>query len=136
MRAEKPKYTAVAGTEAKLVCIGEEVTNDPLTFLSWEFNGTKLHNSSNQYVITNHFTIERGSTPTVHTQLSVLNVRYADSGNYSCIVNTDRVTDKGDTITLEVKAKGKKTVKYINYKDLIKISLTKTIVSLHIHFKK
>ncbi|XP_078360730.1 uncharacterized protein LOC144645125 [Oculina patagonica] len=108
MRAEKPKYTAELGSNATLVCIGDQVKDDPLTFVSWKFNGTRLHNSSGHYVITiDFFTIEQGSTPKVRTNLYILNVRYADSGNYSCIVNSDRVTDEGDTITLEVKAKDK-----------------------------
>ena len=106
MRAEKSKYTAVVGTDANLVCIGEEVKDDEYTILFWKFNGTMLSNSSD-YVITNDFfSIKDGSTPKVRTQLSVLNVSFADSGYYSCIVDSDHVSNEEDTITLEVKAKG------------------------------
>ena len=107
MRAEKPKYTAVIGTEAMLVCHGEEVFDDPITFLVWEFNGKEINKSSGHYNITNDFyTIEVGSTPKVRTQLTILDVRYTDSGYYTCIVNSDRVGGLNDTIILEVKAKG------------------------------
>ena len=102
------KYTAVVGTDANLVCIGEQVVNDLSTFVFWEFNGTMLFENSSDYVITNDFfAIEDGSTSKVRTQLSVLDVTFEDSGNYSCFVISDRVTNKKDTITLEVKAKGK-----------------------------
>lgn len=111
MKAEKAKYTAIVGTEAKLVCIGEEVMNDDDTSLSWGFNGTEVKNSSDHYLIINHFyTTGQGNRPIkVRTQLSVLNLGYADSGNYNCrIVNLGRKIDESDTITLEVKAEGRK----------------------------
>ena len=108
MKAEESKYTAVVGTDANLVCTGEQVEEDPFTFVFWKFNGTKHFKNSSDYLITNDFFAEEvGSTPKVRTQLSVLNVTFEDSGNYSCVVHSDRVTDKKDTITLEVKAKGK-----------------------------
>ena len=100
----------MVGTGVILACIGEEVEDSPLTIVSWEFNGKRLFNSSDHYITNDFFTIKQGSTPKVRTNLSVLNVRFADGGNYSCILNTDRVTDERDSITLEVKAKGMKLI--------------------------
>ena len=107
MKAEKSKYTAEVGTDAKLGCTGEQVEDNQLTFVFWKFNGTRLFNSSDHIITNDFFAEEVGSTPKVRTQLSVLNVTFEDSGNYSCVVDSDRVTNKKDTITLEVKAKGK-----------------------------
>ena len=106
MRAEKAKYTAIVGTDAKLVCTGEDVIDDDDTSLSWVFNGTEIKNTSDHYRVTTDF-IEPDGLPKVITQLSVLNVRYADSGNYGCrIVNWLGRVVKSDTIRLEVKTEG------------------------------
>ena len=110
MKAEKTKYTAIVGTEAKLVCIGKEIMNNNDTSLSWGFNGTEIKNSSDHYLINNHFYTRQGNRPVkVRTQLSVLNLGFADSGNYNCrIVTLGRDIDESDTITLDVKAEGRK----------------------------
>ena len=110
MKAEKPKYTAVVGTEAKLVCIGEEVKHDPFTLVSWLFNGKKVNKSDNHYHIDNDFyALKIGSIPKVRTQLSVFNVRYEDSGNYTCKVTSDVIeNDERDTVMLEVISRGMK----------------------------
>lgn len=108
MRAEQSKYTAIVGTDVKLVCNGEDVVNNAHTSLSWVFNETEIKNTSDHYRVTVDF-YEPDSAPRVITQLSVLNVRYADSGKYGCrIVNLYGRTVKRDTIGLEVKAEGRK----------------------------
>ena len=108
MRAEQTKYTAIVGTDVTLVCNGEGVVNDGHTSLSWVFKETEIKNTTDHYRVTVDF-YEQDSTPRVITQLSVLNVRYADSGKYDCrIVKLYGRTVKRDTIGLEVKAEGRK----------------------------
>lgn len=107
MRAEKTKYTAIVGTDAKLVCFSEGVTNNNHTSLSWVFNGTEVKNTSDHYLVRNRH--DKGSRR-ASTELSVRNVRYADSGTYGCliIVTLSGRTTNRDYITLEVKAEGRK----------------------------
>jgi len=108
--AEKTKYTAIVGTDANLVCFSRGVGHKNVTSLSWVYNETEIKNNSDRYLVRNHFDFEPDGTPKASTQLSVRNVRYADSGNYGCriVVNLSGRTTNRDSLTLEVKAEGRK----------------------------
>ena len=105
MTAEKPRYTAEVGKNASLVCLGEQVEDNVFTFLFWEFNGTKLTTSSDHYKVRNTF-FNKGEdereTPRVKMQLTIVDVGYADVGDYSCVVKSNVVEYASDNMTLEV----------------------------------
>ena len=104
MTAEKPRYTSEVGKDASLVCHGEQVEDDIFTFLFWEFNGTKLKTSSDHYKFKNTFYKEEdAATPKVKMQLTIVDVGCADTGDYSCVVNSDDVERASDNMTLEVR---------------------------------
>lgn len=110
MWAEKTKYTAIVGTDAILVCSSQGVNRNDDTSLSWVFNETEIKNTSDHYLVRNHYDVGPDDTLKASTQLTVRNVRYADSGNYGCriIVNLSGRTTNRDSLTLEVKAEGRK----------------------------
>ena len=72
------------------------------------FNGTEIETTGGHYIVRNDYYL--GSDGKIfRTQLSVRNVTYADSGNYSCrILNLSGKPKKIDNIVLEVKAEGRK----------------------------
>ena len=110
MTAEKPKYTVERGKDVSLACIGEQVTDQFDTYLTWQLNGTKLNVSSGRYNASKKFTHqEDGSTPKVRMQLTVFDVGYDDGGNYSCVAVTARGRAR-DNIILEVKPKGMENI--------------------------
>lgn len=106
MTAEKPRYTVEVGKDASLVCHGEQVEDSAFTSLFWEFNGTKLKltTSSDHYKVKNTFYKEEDeATPKVKMQLTIIDVGYADAGDYSCVVKTDREERASNNMTLEVR---------------------------------
>ena len=113
VKAAKPKYTAEVGEDAFLICVGEQVEDDVLTFLSWELNGKKLNTSNVHYRATNTFYDQKdGATPKVQMNLTIFDVDHSDEGNYSCVVHSDYVERASDSIILEVKESGKKGIYY------------------------
>jgi len=107
VKAAKPKYTAEVGEDAFLICVGEQVEDDVLTFLSWELNGKKLNTSNVHYRATNTFYDQKdGATPKVQMNLTIFEVDHSDEGNYSCVVHSDYVERASDSIRLEVKESG------------------------------
>ena len=117
MTAAKPKYTAEVGTEAVLVCVGEEVNNDTFTWVHWEFNGTKLNTSTDHYEYATTYSNQgpNEGTPKVLMNLTIFDVDYADEGNYTCVVhsNNDR---ESDNTALEVYTTGMRFSRCIFFK--------------------
>lgn len=101
IEAQKPKYTAEVATDVTLFCVGEDVEKVFTTFVFWKFKGEILLNSSKHYTVNDFYTLEAGSTPKVRTELTLLNLSYEDSGNYSCVVKYGRGIES-DTVILEV----------------------------------
>lgn len=101
IEAQKPKYTAEVATDVTLFCVGEDVKKVFSTFVFWKFKGETLLNSSKHYTVNDFYTHEAGSTPKVRTELTLLNLSYEDSGNYSCVVKYGRGIES-DTVILEV----------------------------------
>lgn len=92
--------------------MGEDVEKVFSTFVFWKFKGETLLNSSKHYTVNDFYTHEAGSTPKVRTELTLLNLSYEDSGNYSCVVKYGRGI-KSDTVILEVVPRGMKPFFYV-----------------------
>lgn len=92
--------------------MGEDVKHDFSTFVYWTFKGETLLNSSKHYTVNDFYTRQTGSTPKVRTALTLLNLSYEDSGNYSCVVKYGRGIES-DTVILEVVPRGMKPFCYI-----------------------
>lgn len=115
MTADQPKYSVERGKDATLVCQGEDVKEDVLTFLHWELNGTKIDTSSSHYKANKVFTHQKdGATPRVRVELTIVETDYADEGNYSCVLRSGDTKRASDNMILEVKPRGMEEVfKYI-----------------------